>query len=415
MSADQTTAPADDRLAELATGFATNELGEDDLRELHGLISRHDDTGRNAAAMVWQTLGTTIDLRAVLSQRFQDEVGHKISNADDGGDDQHNFLGGVLGRLGFSRPRLTEVRAPTARFTRATKRWRWWLLAAAVLVATASWWFSRPVTALATVSELHGALTSEGVAVALNTNLDGAPLVLAGGGAATLDWPGATRLRMRGPARVVPRDDACSVLAGHVRLEATSPFRLGLPDGQLRLAAGATAVVDVADGRSSVASITGEVELVSGQLTIALEPGQAATGGGRTWPWEPTLVWQPTDDGLAAAGSPLAQVWAVELHLTPLSPDANARLVLRGFELGIWPDRFTTPGDHPTHALPGPPLRDRILRLSAPGDGRLYLSVDGIDERIDLGAAPPPDLRVVSGGYRIEPAALRTGPRAFDN
>ena len=286
------------RVAELATGFALNELTDDELRELH----RHllaPDSGREAARTAWRTLDTITDLRAARSTSLQDTVASRIAGSGKSGVTDR-FLQG----LGLRRGR------PPQEPTRLDWK-RWGLISAGVLivaVAGGSWLKLRPST-VAMVESVRGQVTTGTLGLETRAAVESVPVMLAEEAALGLRWPQGTTVLLTGPATVVPQTQGLALPQGNAEVATATPFVIGLPDGTLSIAADSRLTIEVVDGHSAIGIYDGRAridqhDLSAGQTWVA---GQSSTWSTTALPqmparWEPPTLpawhlWLQLDSG----------------------------------------------------------------------------------------------------------------------
>ena len=68
----------EDRIHELATGFALGELSKTDMAELLEYLQADGKAGEVAAQAAWDVLGTTVHIRSVIGHQFQDTLMHRL-------------------------------------------------------------------------------------------------------------------------------------------------------------------------------------------------------------------------------------------------------------------------------------------------------------------------------------------------
>ena len=290
------------RVAELATGFALNELQEDELRELH----RHllaPDSGREAARTTWRTLDTITDLRAERSTLLQDAVTSRIAASADTG--ASGVTGRFLRRLGLRRGGLEPI-ATTSDTNFALNRWAL-IIASVVLVAVAggSWLMLRPTT-VALVETVRGRVTAGTLGLGPHTALKAVPVMLAVDSALGMRWPQDTTVQLSGPATVVPQAQGLALPHGRAEIVTKTPFVVGLPDGTLSISAGSQVAIEVVDGHSAIGVFNGRARIDQHDLSAG-ETWAAGTSS----PWSATVLaqmptrWEP----------PTLPVWHLWLQL----------------------------------------------------------------------------------------------------
>ena len=343
------------RVADLATGFALNELTDDELRELH----RHllaPDSGREAARTAWRTLDTITDLRAERSTLLQDTVTSRI--AETAGSSAGSVTGRFLRRLGLRRGGLEPV-ATTSDTSFARNRWT--LISAGLLVvgvAVGSWLMLQPAT-VAVVETVRGRVTAGRLGLGPHTAVEATPVMLAVESALGLRWPQGTTVQLAGPATLVPQANGLALPHGHAEVATSTPFVIGLPDGSLSITADSRVVVETSDGHSAIGILAGRARIDQQELS----EGQAWAGG-KSSPWSTTVLsrmparWDP----------PTLAVWHLWLQtdsgaageITLAWSDAQVRILRTGIQV--------------TH-LGGGGLR--TVRPPAPAELHLAVSTNG--------------------------------------
>ncbi len=425
------------RITELAAGFALGELDPAELQELYHLLRRDDATGHLAARVTWQTLTTAIDLRATMSTRFQDTIRHRVATGrDDAGPE--SFLGRMAARLGWDRPQLEAVPVPEDT-PPAPRRTAWIAISLCVLVGSVLLWvaFGRS-QAFARITAVEGVATVEGTGVRPGLALDRRPVIVDAGSRVRLAWPAGHEATIHGPANLVPHANGLSLSSGTGWLRLTDAFALGLPDGRLQTAGAARLAVQITRGHSLIGVSSGELRLGPSGTPHAkrILAGQATTGDGTVFPWVTRARWtseardEETDcirklacpDGLAAwkleAGirfatledaliirGPVPTVGGTDEEPAP-PPSAPPTITIR-------PGRLTlrAPGGAPLRiSLSGPPLLARRLVLAAPLGQAAHLRIQGVPQEIPLPFRQPPrELRCVREA-RLDPLRFHSGP-----
>jgi len=409
----------DDRMDYLATGFALNELSQDELQELYDAVRQPGDEGLRAARITWNVLGSTVDLRSVLSRQFQDTVRHRVAAGGSGEADARpdGFVGAVLDRLGLSRPRLREVAIPALAGRRSAFRRAVLILAAgaAVAVVAALAAAGRTPGAVARVASLRGRATVEGRALAAGSELDRRPIVVSPASELAIAWPEQSSAVVSGPANVYPQGTGISVSSGVAWIRSAAPFTVGLPDMQVALEAGASLAAEVRDNRSVVAVNEGVATLATetghGE---ALDPGTAA-GSDVRFSLRSATSWRDNGRTLAFEYDPRAVAWQFEATVEWQAPGDIVVLDLGG-EAGTYirlePGLVLLPNSAGGGRLelPGAPLlAPRIKIRASPGVGP-ELSVEGLRRPATLGVAG--NLRAVRllGRVRLKGVAFNVGP-----
>jgi len=293
--------PRDERIHELATAYALNEASEAELQELYDLLRADGDAGRAAANVAWQALQVHGDLRQGLSTQFQDTLLHRLQHVR-----SNRFTAALRSKLGLRLPGLSEVGDPQGRraLPLVPLGIGLLLLLGIVLLAVPLVTRREPV---AMVLAVGGSPTQAGQALVPKAQLDRRQVVVPPGSEVTIVWAAGGRVRVAGPANLVPQGQGLSLVSGRAWIVTAAEFTIGLPDGTVVIARGSRVAIAVADGRSVVGVSTGTA-LRNG---VALPAGRCADPEG-TWPWSaagvPALPWS-----LPLAG---ARDWRLDLHLS---------------------------------------------------------------------------------------------------
>jgi hypothetical protein len=323
-------APSDEletRVAELATGFALGELDERELHEFYELLRDHDGQGPQVARIAWRTLSMVTDLRAEVSQGFQDSLRLRLGQERSG-----RFRNRLWSRLGFNVPGLEPVEAPAPSRGLAIAAWAVVVgLAVTLLVGGAVLALARERPARATVVRLLGGAECAGRALVPDSVVDGRPLIIKPGGQLTLRWDDGSNAIISGgengddgaPAEAVVRAQGLVLNHGRAWVTAHRGFALILP------------------GRSCSALVdetTVALEAVGGQGFIGVRHGQlradgvdqalgdnAGVGpaGSFSWLWE----WDAATGALSAGRAAPAD-WRLGAEVYWSDPTDSARLVL---------------------------------------------------------------------------------------
>lgn len=404
------TSDAEQRILELATGFALGELDERELTELYDALRAPGAAGAEAARATWDTLHTVIDLRAELGTGFQDALYLRLTEEFAGGDPA--FAQKLRARLGHSRPRLAPVAPPPP----PPRRHRWLIavLVVGILVAAAAVALAgRGEAPVAVVAGLAGSPTLDGRTLTIGSPIDRRQLVVPAGAQLTLAWSDGARATLAGPAAAVAGPRSLSIPSGRLWCTGADGFALGLPDRATALAlpGGTVAALAIADSRSTLALAAGRV--ADGEVT--LEAGQAAelAHGAQPYAWRHEPIPAGTDavpgaeharwriEGLAT-WSDMADV--VRIHCARHDGGELSLELAPGRALvlvdGVETQRITTAGA---------PLAERRLHLR--GDGRALTATIGT-QRIEIGLSAPIE-RVrweAQGGARLADPVFATGP-----
>jgi len=377
-----TTAPREQRVQELATGFALGELNDQELKELYNHLREPGDAGRIAGEVAWQALGACIDLRAELGTAFQDSIYLKLSESGEAG--TAAFVTKMRSRLGHSRPRLQPVEVTTS-----MSRRRWWApLAAGIVVvgllAAALWWQSDRQPPVATVQDVVGLVSQDGRALRVNDGLDRRQISIAAAAQISIAWEDGSTAVIAGPASVVTGRNSLSLLAGRAWLRTRGELTVGLPDRSeaLRLPNGCALAIAIRDNRSTLALAAGRLDT----LRPPLEPGTviAFQRDSSAYPW----VQQELTSGMRVQpGSAQAQ-WSLDGSIRFTDP--NAAVVIH-IDLD---DQHTCEGV----LSPG----NVALRIDGREVHRLALGGAPLTERDILVEAQGPVLTISIGGQKLE-------------
>ena len=279
------------RIAELATGYALDELDDAQLHEFHGYLS-DPVAGSAAGRIAWGTLHTVTDLRAARSHTLQDSLRTRLASTP--------------------RPWLTA------------RGLRWFIGGCVVLLALlASWWWWHRPQSLALLETVVGKVVADGRELHPGMYLDGQPLNIAEGNLATLRWRDGTRLTVSGPSTLMPQPAGAVFLDGHTEVTAAAAWTILLPDGQARAGNGSRLTIDVHAGRSCLGVISGPVADAADQ---PLFPGTCRIGNA-VMSWT-TTTWNQLPDTLLL---PTAPCW--NLNITTL--EASGTLTLSWADVSL--------------------------------------------------------------------------------
>jgi hypothetical protein len=324
----------EDRVCELATGFALGELEESELRELYDLL--RDDAGRGpeAARVAWQTLGMVTDLRSEVADSFQDTMRHRI-----GQDRSGRFRNRLWNRLGFGVKGLEPVEAPAPSRPLSLMAWTVVVTVCTTLVVgvlLAVLMRARPVHA--TVIHLLGSATCAGRALIPDADVDGHALVVKSGSQLTLRWPDGSHAIIAGgdvgdgstAAEASVRSEGLSLTRGRAWVTARSGFDLVLPGRSASAVSDDTTVaVEVVDGQSFIGVRHGALR-AEGIDALLVDNAGVGPSGGFSWLWE----WDATSGALGTT-HPAPSDWRLGAEVYWSDPSDNARLTLSSGEREI--------------------------------------------------------------------------------
>lgn len=260
----------DQRIAELATGFALGELDDTELKEFYDLLREPGNSGISAGQIAWETLGTMVDLRAQMGSAFQDTLYLRLA---EGGKDDARFATKIRNRLGRSRPRLQPVAAPEP--SDRQRGWAPWMAGTLLLllVTGALLWPRSGEGPVAQVIAVAGGATQDGRGLVAGQAVDRRQLLVPTGAQLTLGWSDGSRMTLAGPASVVAGREGLSLLGGHAWWTAIGTLSIGLPDrtSALPLPPGSRGALAIRDNHTTIG-------LTIGNLTangVTLTAGQA--------------------------------------------------------------------------------------------------------------------------------------------
>jgi len=415
--------PADRRVEELATGFALDELGEDELVEFYEVLKRRDEKALRAAEVTWRILHQSLDLRTTFDRDFIPTVRERIAREREQGQDarpseNRGLIGTVLGRLGFRRPGLEAVASPDGEGG-GGRNWSVGAVLAFLLLAAGGLllipWRGAPV---ATLEVVHGLVSAEGTVYVAGEVGEVARelLTVPPGALVRLSWENGSEVVVRGPASASPRPAGVAVNGGLVWVEAGKGFAIGLPDRQVVCEESASLSIQVIEGSSLVGVLAGEV--VGGPPDSPDRPTIAAgdylAADGRIHPW--------LHDARLAGGE-----GQMRLEVEP--PTDQPSLLYGVFtpenktDRVIWSDRDDNrihleagklalevgDGIGSERPLEGSPLKQRAFTFIQDGSGTLRIRVTGLENPTTVAMGMP---RAVTfrGAARIEQLEFYNGP-----
>jgi len=420
-SGAQEAAEAVDRnlVGDLATGFALGELSEEELQRLYNLLRQPGPVGTEVARIAWRVLGTTVDLRATIADRFQANVHQRLRDLVEPAQ-AAGFLDGVLARIGRHRPKLEAIPWPgggggRGRGVRANLLRLWPLILLPVLLVAVLIWLWPAGGVVVEVTGLSGRLRHHGEALSVGRQIGQGALVLPAGGRLDLRWPSGTSATLVGPGTCfIAGPTAVDCTAGRSRWQSgATAFTIGLPDRRWRLEAHSRAIIQVIDGSSEVAVERGRLAAIDGDLEVLA--GEASLADGTTY----ALLDRPiaTESGQTTVGQAGARTWRLTgvMRLAHrrsrfLLRDAHERCLQWDAEgVGL---RSADGTVRRLAALPGPPLRDRALSLRQTPRGELRLRIAGFDQPLILPTLHLPLRLFFNDGASLAEGRFVTGPPA---
>jgi hypothetical protein len=424
------------RLVELATGFALGELEQQELQELHERIRAEDHEGDQATLIVWQTLGISVDLRAVLDTQFASTVLSKLESAGDqpgpdsltaGSDRSRSFLRTLAARMGIARPALDPVESPTptARPRRSPRMLLWAIPALLAALLLGFYLFGRGRTV--TVRTLTGSVTIEGRAVVPGQSLPRSPVIVASGGTLELQWKSGHSALVSGPANLMPSAAGLSLSSGSAWIRTRGEFTLGLPDGGAQTSAPSSFAAVIRENRSMIGVSSGTAIVTVRYQQHVLQPGSAMVLDGPGFVWHPRLTWKDTPSSPPAKltvrsfdDASAAPAWHLRFRVRWSSASDSLRFIFPATRQAGPPQlllspgsvRVKLPGKPPrTYQLPGAPLLARTVRLNSPHAGKAVLIIEGLDEPIAIPDRRFPASLEISGKPKLVDFAARIGPQ----
>jgi hypothetical protein len=404
------TSERDQRISELATGFALGELDDGELKEFYDLLREPGDSGAAAGQIAWETLGTMVDLRAQMGSAFQDTLYLRLA---EGGKDDARFATKIRNRLGRSRPRLQPVEAPGP--SDRPRSWAPWIAGTVllVLVGVALLWPRGGEGPVARVVSVAGGATQDGRGLVAGQAVDRRQLLVPTGALLTLGWSDGSRMTLAGPASAVAGSEGLSLLGGQAWWNAVGVLSIGLPDrsAALPLPPGSRGALAIRDNRTTVALASGRLATAGANLAAgqalelsrpdepyawqqgALAAGAVAAPGGSAARWRLSGVatWKDTTGSLSMRGRD-RDGGEVVVRLAP----GSVVLEVAGREVQ-------------RAALGGAPLAERPLEIL--GDGT-SLSVLVSSQRLELPLAQPITglAWLAEGAADLAGARFTTGP-----
>lgn len=410
MSASPPTNQASERLAELATGFALGDLNKDELGELHEHLQGDAPAARKAAATCWSALETTVDLRAAMDHSLPDTVVHRIANPN-----PQSFIGGVFGRLGFSRPRLKPIKGGQSAQAAPSKNIAGYLVVTLVVVLVILVIVLSQATATTySVREVGGIVRLAGQQVQLGHVLDDGLLTVPTGGRVVLEEDNGTRIILRGPSDVVLSGSGIQLPRGNAHLTNLGRTKdIDTPHGEITVPNGATIWLRTKEHYALVGSRDNGVR-INDQIGSELLPaGFIRHLGVDTYPWIVGSPWR--DESVTPLGRPLAiepetTAWRIELRTIPSSATAGLRLHGNNqSEALIHLIGKSVTVDGTTFELSGAPLQPRRIIISRLADGRQQLRIDGATGSMPLKLLRAPLYLASEGDMHLDDVQLITG------
>lgn len=404
------------RVEELATGFALGELDEQEFKELYELL--RNEHAEKVAAITWQTLATTLDMKIKLSPHFADTIKHRIERGDDGGADDA-FAGGILQRLGVRRKQLDPV--ATAQPV-SKKLSGLLLLVPLVLIALTVWLLLPDNRDLPIVRHVSGGkVFQEGDSLNVDQRVDQRQIAVGSNGLLTLEWPDGDEASVEGPATILVQPHGMSIVNGVAWLRVHPEFTIGLPDQRLRSNSESTVAIEVDNSISIVGVESGQLSYgrVDARQMQQLDPGQAMWNGERVFQWryfnKEGITVSPVELNL----DPVAATWDCVFKVS--FADDDARLLCRGLDeraeemlLTITPQAVIAHKNNVEiwrYALSGPPRSPRRVKLTGRQGSATMLNIFGLDKNIQWQIHAPLTALETQGAVALRDLRYRTGPR----
>lgn len=403
------TSDRDQRIMELSTGFALNELDDAELKEFYDLLREPGEAGVSAGQIAWETLGTMVDLRTQMGTSFQDTLYLKLS---EGGQDDARFATKVRNRLGRSRPRLQPVESPEPPDARPS--WALWIAGAALLalIAGALLW-PRGEAAVARVVAVAGAASLDGRGVVAGQAITRRQILVPSGAQLTIGWTDGSEMTLAGPASAVAGSEGLSLLGGQAWWTAVGTLNIGLPDRTVALALppGSRGALAIRDNRTTVALSSGQI--ASSGITLAAGHAVDLAQPDQSYPWQH----EPLATGTSIATGGAAARWRITGNAswsdTTSAITVNARtasgdaVIIR---LAPGSVVLTMGGKEKQRStLSGAPLADR--RFDITGDSTT-LAVTVSSQRLELPLTQPiaSVQCAIEAGAVLSDARFSTGP-----
>ncbi len=402
------------RIEELATGFALGELQEHELKELYDCLRA--DNSDDAAAITWQTLATTLDMKMKLSPHFADTIRHRIENDDGKSDDA--FAGGILQRLGKRRKQLDPV-ATAQDAPRSLSALL--ILLPLCLIILLGWFLVPSNSSFPMVRHVSGGkVFQEGDSLSIDQRVDQRQIAIAKNALLTLEWPGGDQASIQGPATILVQNRGMSVVNGTVWLMVNPDFTIGLPDQHVRSKEKSRIGLNVEDSISVLGVDTGVLSYGrpdSGQ-EHELSDGKAIWNGEREFNWRYFEGGGITTNPVQLQLDPIAAYWTCSLTVS--FSDDQAMLVCRGLDekaeemlLHIQPNAVSAHKDGLElwrYALSGAPRSPRRVTIEGRQGAATSLSISGLDKKIQWHLHAPLDALEMKGPVALKDLRYRTGP-----
>lgn len=354
------------RIAELSTGFALDELTDEQLRELQVLLA-DPHLGKAAAQTAWDTLHSVTDLRAARSTGLQDAV----------------------------RQRLTPEHRP-----HRGRHLPWWSAGAvvAVILGLVAW----QVSAHPSARPLETPPIASPPASAV---VDPQQIDLLSGSSRTLSWPDGSHAILTGPGNARNRPAGLMLTQGQadVTVPATSSgWTIGLPDGDAQASPDSHLLVEVEADLSCIGVARGALTDGHGQITDA----QTCRIGSIGIPWT-TTAWNHLPETVPLPG---ASRWQLTLATTT---DSTGSVTL------TWPDGSLSAGPDAVQVS----TAGRTVRALRPAAGRQIeleawpwgFAVRLQGETLIHHRTPPTIIQCRTTGALPLVVSLRSGPPGNDD